>query len=174
MFKEKVNARTDGRTHGRTDGRTHNGPWHKLTGLRPVELTRVQKNILISRIQHWILNCVQCCFQQYFSNIVAASASIHAFCSSFNQYSVQYSFQATGCFPTYPLSKLWTAMRGEWILSQWPSSILGKNIARAGNRTSHLFSSPQHYQLSYGAWSIASNRYTFRMHDKFSQEIRPK
>ena len=31
MFKEKVNARTDGRT-------TDNGPWHKLAGLRPVEL----------------------------------------------------------------------------------------------------------------------------------------
>ena len=31
MFEEKVNARTDGRT-------TDNGPWHKLAGLRPVEL----------------------------------------------------------------------------------------------------------------------------------------
>ena len=31
MFKEKVNARTDGRT-------TDTGPWHKLAGLRPVEL----------------------------------------------------------------------------------------------------------------------------------------
>ena len=31
MFKEKVNARTDGHT-------TDNGPWHKLAGLRPVEL----------------------------------------------------------------------------------------------------------------------------------------
>ena len=30
MFKEKVNARTD--------GQTDNGPWHKLAGLRPVEL----------------------------------------------------------------------------------------------------------------------------------------
>ena len=39
MFKEKVNARTDARTDGRTDGRTtDNGPWHKLAGLRPVEL----------------------------------------------------------------------------------------------------------------------------------------
>ena len=33
MFKEKVNARTDGRT-------TDNGLWHKLAGLRPVELTK--------------------------------------------------------------------------------------------------------------------------------------
>ena len=31
MFKEKINALTDGRT-------TDNGPWHKLTSLRPVEL----------------------------------------------------------------------------------------------------------------------------------------
>ena len=43
MFKEKVNGRTDGRTdgrpHARTDGRTTDtGPWHKLAGLRPVEL----------------------------------------------------------------------------------------------------------------------------------------
>ena len=43
MFKEKVNARTDGRTHVRTDRRTHarttdNRPWHKLAGLQPVEL----------------------------------------------------------------------------------------------------------------------------------------
>ena len=39
MFKEKVNARTDGRTDGRTDARTTDtGPWHKLAGLRPVEL----------------------------------------------------------------------------------------------------------------------------------------
>ena len=35
MFKEKVNAQTDGRMDGR---RTDNGPWHKLAGLRPVEL----------------------------------------------------------------------------------------------------------------------------------------
>ena len=31
MFKEKVNGRTDART-------MDNGPWHKLTGLWPVEL----------------------------------------------------------------------------------------------------------------------------------------
>ena len=35
MFKEKVNAQTDARTDGRT---TDHGPWHKLTGLRPMEL----------------------------------------------------------------------------------------------------------------------------------------
>ena len=35
MFKEKVNTQTDGRTDGRT---ADNRPWHKLAGLRPVEL----------------------------------------------------------------------------------------------------------------------------------------
>ena len=35
MYKEKVNAQTDGHTDGRT---ADNGPWHKLAGLRPVEL----------------------------------------------------------------------------------------------------------------------------------------
>ena len=39
MFKENVNARTDGWTDGRMHARTtDNGPWHKLAGLRPVEL----------------------------------------------------------------------------------------------------------------------------------------
>ena len=43
-------------------------------------------------------------------------------------------------------------MREEWILSQWLSSILGKNIGRAGDRTSGpLPSSPQRYRLSHGA-----------------------
>ena len=35
----------DGRMHaqtaGRMDDRTHDGPWHKLAGLRPVELKKV-------------------------------------------------------------------------------------------------------------------------------------
>ena len=71
--------------------------------------------------------------------------------SSFNQYSTQYSVQATGCFPTKPLSKT-TQWWEEWILPQWPSSILGKNIARARDRTNDfLFSSQQCYQLSYRA-----------------------
>ena len=39
MFKEKVNARTDGRT-------SNNGPWHKLAGLWPVEL-KINGNIQI-------------------------------------------------------------------------------------------------------------------------------
>ena len=39
-------------------------------------------------------------FQQYISYIAEARAHIHASWSSFNQYSTQYSFQATGYFPT--------------------------------------------------------------------------
>ena len=39
MFKEKVNAQTDARTDGLMARRTtDNRPWHKLAGLRPVEL----------------------------------------------------------------------------------------------------------------------------------------
>ena len=38
MFKEKVNARTDGRT-------TDNGPRHKLAGLRPVELKSLAEEL---------------------------------------------------------------------------------------------------------------------------------
>ena len=53
---------------------------------------------------------------------------------------------------TYPhkvlLSKRWTAVRAEWILSQWLSQFLGKSIDRWEVRTSDLlFSSP----LSTGA-----------------------
>ena len=44
MFKEKVNARTDGRT-------TDNGPWHKLADLRPVELKMLaSKKILVTNM----------------------------------------------------------------------------------------------------------------------------
>ena len=43
-------------------------------------------------------------------------------------------------------------MRDEWILSQWRSSILKQNIGRVGDLISNLlFSSLQHYWLSYGA-----------------------
>ena len=70
--------------------------------------------------------------------------------SSFNQYSAQYSFQATGCFPILPLWKQRTVVREEWILLQWLSSILRKNIGLAEDRTGNLlFSSLQHYRLSY-------------------------
>ena len=40
MIKEKVNTRTDGRT-------TDNRPWHKLAGLRPVELKNGWQDILV-------------------------------------------------------------------------------------------------------------------------------
>ena len=70
--------------------------------------------------------------------------------SSYNQYSAQYSFQTTGCFPTLPLSKQWTAVREEWILSQRLSLILGKNNGWAGDRTNDLlFSGPPRLRLSY-------------------------
>ena len=84
---------------------------------------------------------------------MANSAPIHAFLEFFfNQYFPQYSFKATGCFSTKPLTKQWTVVREEWILLQWLSSILGKNIGQARNHTSDLlFSSRQRYQLSYGA-----------------------
>ena len=53
---------------------------------------------------------------------------------------------------TLPLSKQWTPVREEWILSQWLLSILVENIGRARNQTSDLqFSSLQRHQLSYGA-----------------------
>ena len=43
-------------------------------------------------------------------------------------------------------------MTKEWILSQRPSSILGKNTGRAVDQTSNiLFSSPQRYRLGYEA-----------------------
>ena len=43
-------------------------------------------------------------------------------------------------------------VREEWILLQWLSSIFGKNIGRAGDRTRCiLLSSPVRYRLSYGA-----------------------
>ena len=45
--------------------------------------------------------------------------------------------------------------RHQWILSQWLSTILGKNIDRTGDRTSDLMSSsPQLYRLSYGALQL--------------------
>ena len=39
--------------------------------------------------------------------------------SSFNQYSAQYSSQATGCFPIWQVSKQRSVVREEWTLSQW-------------------------------------------------------
>ena len=75
-------------------------------------------------------------FQQYFSYNVTDSPPTHAFLKVFyNQYSPQYSFKTTGCFPTWPLSKQWTVMRQEWILLQWLSSILKENIGQARDRS---------------------------------------
>ena len=46
MFKEKVNPQTDGRRCT-----TDNRPWHKLAGLRPVELKTATK----SPLDLWLL-----------------------------------------------------------------------------------------------------------------------
>ena len=68
-------------------------------------------------------------FNAYF-NSVPVHLPIHSWSSS-NHYSVQYSFQATGCFPTEPSSKQ-------------------QNIGRAGDRTSNpLFSGPVLFRLNY-------------------------
>ena len=66
MFKEKVNARTDGRT-------TDNGPWHKLAGLRPVELKMYgsydgicvwKDGKILSELVTGILSFFPLCFQK--------------------------------------------------------------------------------------------------------------
>ena len=103
-----------------------------------------QRTYSFSRIDCMLFNAI-------FNSIsIISQRPVHLFMlswSSFNQYSAQYSFQATGCFATKPMSKQQTAVREEWILSQWLSSILGKNIGQA----SDLFSSLQCYWLSYRA-----------------------
>ena len=47
MLKEKVNVRTDGRT-------TDNKLWHKLAGLRPVELIKRYENRLLKKTQDFM------------------------------------------------------------------------------------------------------------------------
>ena len=101
-----------------------------------------------------LIDCMK--FNAIFNSVLVISLRpMHLpmpFWSSFNWFFAQYSFQATGCFPTQSLLKQWTAMREEWILSQWLSLILGKNTAKAKDWTNNiLFSSPVRYQLSYGA-----------------------
>ena len=39
-------------------------------------------------------------FNSFFSYIAPASVPVNAFLEFFNRYSVHYSFQAAGCFPT--------------------------------------------------------------------------
>ena len=51
-------------------------------------------------------------FQHHFTSVTAAKASIHSFLSSLNQYSAQYSFEATGCFPTYHCQTMDSGERG--------------------------------------------------------------
>ena len=71
MFKEKVNARTDARTHGRT---TDNGPWHKLAGLRPVELKTNNSN----------LRCLQILSNIYAANVFKVDKP--KFCAAANAF----------------------------------------------------------------------------------------
>ena len=71
--------------------------------------------------------------------------------SSFNQRSALYSFQDTGCFPTEPFTNMDSGERRMNLVAMTISSIFGKKISRAVDRTSNLpFSGPVHYQLSYG------------------------
>ena len=56
---------------------------------------------LTLRLPDWLFG-VKCRFQHYLSSIAMASAPTHAYIEffSFDKYPAQYSFQATGCFPT--------------------------------------------------------------------------
>ena len=74
---------------------------------------------------------------------MAPRTPIHAFLEFLTSAPHDILSKPLAAFPQ-PLSKQRTALREEWILSQWLSSILGKNTGRAGDRTSDLlFSSPQ-------------------------------
>ena len=58
--------------------------------------------------------------------------------TSFHQYSTRYSFP-----PSHRNNNGQYVVREEWILSQWLSLILGKNVGRSGDWSSYLlFSSP--------------------------------
>ena len=86
----------------------------------------------------WLIDCMV--FNAVFNSIsVISRQPVHLSMlswSSFKQYSAEYSFQATGCFPTQPLAKQWTVVGEKWILSQWLSSILRKNIGQARDQIS--------------------------------------
>ena len=69
---------------------------------------------------------VFCHFQQYCRSQCTYLCFVW---SAFNQYPGQYSFKATGWFPTKRLLKKWTVMREEWILSLWLSSIFWRILA---------------------------------------------
>ena len=68
MFKEKVNTRTDGYIDRQTDEHTtDNRPWHKLTGLWPVEL----KIELLQKggwLIEWCFTLLSTVFQSYHVN----------------------------------------------------------------------------------------------------------
>ena len=69
--------------------------------------------------------------------------------SSFNKYSAQNSFQATGCFPSQNKGQWWE--RNESCCNG-DHQFLERILAERGIEL--LFSSPQRYWLSYGAWQM--------------------
>ena len=97
-----------------------------------------------------VFNVVSTVFQIYFT---AANASIYAFLRFFNSTLHNIISMPLVAFR----QKQRTAEREELILSQLLSSTIGKNIGRAGNRTSDLlFSSLVLYRLSYGGLKLRS------------------
>ena len=71
-------------------------------------------------------------FSILFHLYCGSQCTYHASKNSFDQYFAQYSFETNGCFTTKPSLKQRTVVKEECILSQRLSSILGKNIDRAG------------------------------------------
>ena len=118
--------------------------------LKIIELFTTQSGLLIWLVV-WCSMPFSTVFQLYCSSQCAYScfSGVLITSSTLNIHS-----KPLAAFPhNHWLSKQRTAVREEWILSQWLSSIFGKNIGWTGNWTcDSLFSSLQRYQLSYGAW----------------------
>ena len=93
---------------------------------------------------------IDCGFQNYFSYITVAKASITAFLEFFffSQISTQYFFQATGSFPRWPSIEQSRVVKDEWILSQWLLSVFEKNIGKPG-----IDSATSYYQVHYATKS---------------------
>ena len=66
--------------------------------------------------------------QQYFSYIVATSTPTHAFLDFFNQYSVQYSFQDTGCTIINPRKEYWQSRGSDQQPPVLKSSVLPNEL----------------------------------------------
>ena len=95
---------------------------------------------LITRICSRQILIVKHVFKAVFNSIsVVSPRPVHLFMlswSSFNQYSEQYSFQATAFRDNH-----WTEVREELILSGWLSSFLGKNVGRGSYQRAHILKS---------------------------------